>query len=274
MTDITSASFGADVFTSDVVRNIIHEGLAGAPVFSALTQRSTSRGSVVFPTADPSGFDWTPELGEIPSVDPGDDSAVIVPTKLAGLLLLSSESVGDTELNLTTEIGRLIQQGMAAKADTDLIYGPDTPAPEAPAGVFDGLTLVDEDTLRASVVAACADIMANGGTPTTVLLSPSLWAEEMQRREDTPVAVGPLLADLGLPGLEVKVANTLKAGDGLVVDKAGAFAILRNDYSIEASTEAATAWTHDGVSLRVKARLAVAIPSPGKHARALGLDSA
>lgn len=272
---ITSASFNGDVFPTDVVGEILATGLAGAPVFAALTQRTTTRRSMTFATGSPDGFDWTAELGTIPTVDPGDDSVVVSLAKISGMLLLSNEAVADSELNLTGEVGRLIAESMAAKADLDLVYGDDgvpTANAASPAGFFDDLTNVEETTLRASVVKACADIMTAGGTPRAVLLSPTLWADEMTRRETTPTAVGPLFADLGIP-LAVTVASTLKATDALVLDTAGCFALTNTDYSIEASTEAGEAWSRDGLSLRVKARLAVAIPAPARHARSIAVDA-
>lgn len=274
MAGIDRSSFNGNPFPPEIVSEILNTGLHGAPVFDALTRRTTSRGSLVFATGDPSGFDWVAELGEIPSVDPGDDSATVAVTKLAGLLLLGNEAIGDSELNLTTEVGRLISESMASKADTDLTYGVTPAAPEAPAGIFDGLTNIAEATLRASVVAAAADIMTAGGTPNVILLSPALWAGEMTRRETQPTAVGPLFSDLGLDQLTIKVAATLKPTDALVLDSAGCFGIVRNDYSIEASNTSGDAWTRDGVSLRVKARLAMAIPAPGKHARSVAVEAA
>ena len=273
MANISRASFSGDPFPHDVVSQILNVGLAGAPVFDSLTRRTTSRGSLVFATGDPSGFGWVSELGEIPSVDPGDDSAVVSVTKLAGLLLLGNEAIGDSELNLTNEVGRLIRESMAAKADVDLLYGVTTPAPEAPVGVFGDLDVVDAITLRAAVLDACAAIMGAGGAPNTVLLSPALWSAEMTRREAQAATSGPLFSDLGLP-LTVRVASTLKPTDALVLDNTGCFGIVRNDYSIEASGTSGDAWTHDGVSLRIKARLAMAIPSPSKHARALTVTPA
>lgn len=270
MANITSASFNTDVFPPEVVGQIINTALEGAPIFDSLTRRTTGRGSLVFPTGDPSGFDWIGELGEIPAVDPGDDSAVVSVAKIAGQLLLSNESVADQELNLTSEVGRLVRESMAAKADTDLTYGTG-PAPE-PVGFLPGLTPVVNTTLRGAVIDACSEILAAGGTPTTVLLSPAQWAAEMRRREETYTAGGALFADLGIP-LQVKVAHTLEADDGLVLDKAGCFGIVRSDYSIEASSEGGSAWSHDGISLRIKARLAVAIPAPDKHIRAVATIS-
>lgn len=267
---IDHSSFAGNVFPKDVVQQVLALGLEGAPVFTSLTQRTTSRGSVAFPTGDPSGFGWVAELGEIPSVIPGADSAVAVLTKIAGLLLISNESIADADLPLQSEVGRLIAGSMAATADRDLLYGTvESDGPAGPAGAFDALEVAVGDNLRAAVVDACSGIMSHGGTPTTVLLSPNLWGDEMTRREATPTAVGPLFQDLGLPGLEVKVAATLESTDALVLDKTGCFALIASDYSIEASGETAEAWSHDGVSLRIKARLALAIPTPARSARTI-----
>ncbi len=269
MANVTTQSFNGDPFPPEVVGEILNLGLSGAPVFDTLTRRLTTRGSLVFPTGTPDGFDWTPELGLIPSVDPHADSAAVAVAKIAGQLLLSNESIADTEANLTEEVGRMIYDGMAAKVDTDCVYG-DPANTAAPVGIFAALDLVEAVTLRAAVIEAAAAIMGNGGTPTNVILSPALWAAEVDRRETTQTANAPLFADLGIP-LEVKVAATLKPTDALVLDKAGCFGIVNTDYTIEASSEAADAWNRDGVSLRVKARVTAAVPAPAKHARALAV---
>lgn len=266
---ISRESFNSgSIFPQDVTRSILAAGLQGAPIFSALTQRTTSRGQVVFATSNPSGFDWTAELGEIPVVDPGDDALVVSVAKIAGRILLSNEAVGDTDMPLADEVGRVIAGGLAAKADRDLVYG-DVGNAAAPGGFFDGLPTADGDDLRAAVVTAAGEIMGNGGTPNLVVLSPAGWAAEMQRREATYVGAAPLFADLGITDLQVVVAASLDDGDALVLDRAGCFAVLRSDYSIEASRETSEAWSRNGVSLRVQARLAAAIPTPAVHARAI-----
>lgn len=270
MANITLSSFDGTAFPTDVVGEILHTGLAGAPIFSALTPRTTTRHSLAFPTGSPDSFDWVAELGTIPAVNPNDDSLVVSMAKIAGLLLLSNESIADTDLNLTAELGRLVAESMAAKADKDLVYGPTPANPAGPGGFYASLTKKTSTTLRKAVTAACAEILAAGGTPTTVLLSPALWQAEVDRREAVPAGSG-LLDDLGLP-LTTAVAATLKPTDALVLDKAGCFAVTRSDYSIEASNTSTDAWTKDGLSLRVKARLAVAIPAPAKHARSIAVS--
>lgn len=263
---MTTASFDGKPFPADVVAQILNTALAGAPVFNSLTRRTTTRHSIVFPVAAPDGFDWVAELGVIPGVDLHDDSAVAVPAKIAGNIVLSNESVADAALNLTAEVGRLIRESMVAKVDTDVTYGV-VANTAAPAGFFAALPDVEGDTLRAGVVTAAAEIMAAGGTPNVVLISPALWSTEVTRRETVPAGSG-LLSDLGIP-LEVKVASTLKPSDALVLDSTGCFGIVRSDYSIEASTDAPGAWERDGVALRVKARLAAAVPAPAIHARSV-----
>lgn len=271
VTPITTGSFDGRAFPHDLAAEILNEGLGGAPVFGAMTRRVTSRGSLVFATGDPSGFGWTAELAAIPEVDPGDDSAIVSVMKLAGLLTISNEALGDSQLNLTAELSRLVSESMAHKADVDLTYGL-TPAPTPPAigptGFYSGLTAADGPNLRASVLAAATALLTAGGQPDTVILSPALWSAEMARRETTPAGTGPLFEDLGL-ALKVIVAPTLQATDGLVLDSSGCFAVVRDDFSIESSTTAGSAWTNDGLSLRIKARLAVAIPQAAKSARKL-----
>ena len=268
---VTTTSFDGKPFPADVVAQILNTALAGAPIFSALTRRTTTRHSIVFPTAAPDGFDWVAELGLIPGVDLHDDSAVAVPAKIAGNVLLSNEAVADADLNLTAEVGRLIRESMAAKVDADVVYGPPSANPAAPAGFFTALPDVEGATLRAGVVTAAAEIMAAGGTPDVVLISPALWSAEVTRRESVPAGSG-LLDDLGIP-INVRVAHTLKATDALVLDSSGCFGVVRSDYSIEASTDAPGAWERDGVALRVKARVAAAVPSPTKHARSVTVDA-
>lgn len=268
---VTTESFDGLVVPHDIARTIINTGLAGAPVFSTFTRRTTDSNAVVFPTAEPDGFDWVAQLGPIPDVDPHDSAVVVSPAKLGGLLLLSNESIADSAFPIADELGRMIKDSMAPKADRDILYG--NPNPAAPTALFDSLDTATGPTLRAAVVDAAASIMGAGGSPSHVLLSPALWAAEMERREDTPHVTGPLLADLGL-NLTVTVAATLQDSDALVIDKSGCFGVVRSDYTIEASREAAQAWTHDGISLRVLARLAATIPAPGKHARAVAVGSA
>lgn len=271
MADVTTQSFDGLVVPDEITTPILNTGLTGAPVFSTFTRRTTDSHAVVFPAAEPNGFSWVAQLGAIPDIDPHDSAVVVSPAKLGGLLLLSNESIADSAYPLTDEIGRLIKESMAPKADRDILYG-DSGNPAAPPALLDSLDTATGPTLRAAVVDAAAAIMSNGGTPTNVILSPALWAAEMERREDTPHVTGPLLADLGL-NLTVSVAATLHNDDALVIDKAGCFGIIRKDYSIEVSRETTQAWTHDGLSLRVLARLAAAIPSPAKHARAVAVST-
>ncbi len=273
MTDITTGSFDTRVFPPEIVTPIINAGLAGAPVFNTFTRRLTDSGTVVFPTGDPSGFDFVPELGTIPTVDPGDDALVVAPAKIAGTLLLSNESIADSRFNIADEVGRLIADSMAVTADTQMLYGPPSPNPAAPAGLIDSLTAASGDNLRTAVVNAAAAILGAGGTPNVLLLPPALWADEMARREDSPVAVGPLFADLGL-NLDVRVAHTLEDTDALLIDTSGCFGVVRSDYTIEGSDTTADAWTKDGWSMRVKARIAMAVPTPDKHARVVNIASA
>ena len=69
---VTSADFGGEITQPEVSAFICNALLTGAPFARSLTVYNTSRGSVVFPVASPTAFDWVAEAGTIPQVDPGD----------------------------------------------------------------------------------------------------------------------------------------------------------------------------------------------------------
>jgi hypothetical protein len=77
-----------------------------------------------------------------------------------------------------------------------------------------------------------------------------------------------LFADLRL---KTVVVPALADTDGIVLDKGQAFTVLRNDVRLDVSTEAGEAWKRDGVSVRVIARVAVALPEANKYVRSLAL---
>lgn len=271
--NLTRASFGGSLFNPEVTAKIIGLGLAGAPLFAAMTRRTTNKSSVVFGTAAPTGFDWVPEAGLIPGIDLASDKLIVAPSKLAGILSLSNESLSDSEFNLTNELGRLIAASMAPAVDSGILYGdPVGGNPASPTGFFDAIDEVEKSTLRSAVVGACAEMMGAGGTPTHVFLTAEMWAAELDRRETVVGGSGPILADLGLD-LKVGICPSLTTGNGLVIDAAGCFGIVRTDFSIDSTDQADAAFKYDSTLLRVKARLAAAIPDPDRSARSIAVTA-
>ena len=265
MADISTASFDGLAFPPEIASDILNRGLTGSPFFSALTRRETSRSSIVFPTVDPTGFDWVAELGLIPGVDAGDAAVVAVPVKLAGNVLLSSESIMDAEFDLLSGIGDAIARGMGTKVDDGVLYGDGVGA--HPDGVFAGLDNVTGTTLREAAIAGAAEVMGSGGTPNALLVTPGMWAAEMARES----ANGPVFngTNLTILGLRVVVVPKLHAGDAVVADMNRCYGVVRSDPRIEANRQSDAAWSRDGTQVRVITRVAAVIPDPASAARSL-----
>lgn len=271
MANVSTASFDGKVFPPDVTTQILSAGLEGAPFFSNLTPRPTTAGSVVFPTADPSGFGWVNELAEFPDLDASAAGAVFATYKIGGILLLSNEAIRDSQLNVTAELSRVIRGSLAAQVDSGVLYTDGTADPgAAPTGVVGALDTATGATLRAAAIDACGQIMAAGGSPSHAFLSPAMWQAEAERREDVGAGAG-VLDDLGV-NLTVVIVPGLHATDSLIVDTAGAFSIINTDSEILVSDTNDTAMRRDAVAFRVKSRVNVAIPVPAKTARALAVD--
>lgn len=261
---LTRSDFGGSIFPSDVTRSIIAAGLSGAPFFDTLSRRITTRREVVFGTAAPSGFAWTGELADLPDLDAGSDSVIVAPAKIGGLLLMSNESLRDSEVNITAELGRVIADSLAPAVDAGVLYG-EALNTAAPDGVVAGLDTVDDVTLRAAVIKAAGEMLAAGGAPNVAFVSPALWAAEAARREATSAGSG-VLDDIGIP-LSTVVVPSLLAADALLVDTRQSFGIVSTDAEIRLSQDSDTAMRKDGVLLRITSRVNAVIPVPDKAGR-------
>ena len=261
---ISRDSFDAG-FPPDVVDQIVLRGLSGSPFFSALARRTTSRASVAFISGDPSGFGWVNELGVIPEIDLNAETTIVAPVKLAGTILLSSESVDDSDFNLLDAVGSAVADAMGPVVDQGVLYGDGT-LPD-PVGVFAGLAHVTGPSLRAAAINAAAEIMGAGGKPDTLFVTSTAWGVEMSREG----ASGPYYSgsDMLIAGLKVVVVPSLHAGDAIVADASRCYGIVRSDFRIEVSRVSEQAWSRDGSELRIIGRIAAIVPVPAKSARAL-----
>jgi hypothetical protein len=184
---------------------------------------------------------------------------------MAGNILISSESLADNTFDLAAGIGDAIKGSMGPQVDVGTLYG--GAAPEEPTGVYPSLANVTGSTLRAAVIAAAAAIMGSGGEPSTVFVTPAMWAEEMSRETaGGPVNTG---TDLVIAGLRAVVVPSLADDDGIVADTSRCYGVVRQDFRAELNTQSDQAWSRDGAQLRVIARLAAVIPAPVSAARSI-----
>ena len=140
-----------------------------------------------------------------------------------------------------------------------------TPQPHGALGVAASALGAD---LLAQVIAAKGSIGDAGGMPTTLAIKATALAAE-----DGKLAAGGGLAYpngfAAAMGLTPAVVPQLATA--MVYDKSRMFLVVRNDSSVEASSD--YHFANDALSLRVKARVAMAIPDPNKAIRKLSVTA-
>lgn len=265
---ITLEAFAGKAFPPELASFLINKGLEGAPFCNGLTRFETSSASVVFPTVDPEGFDWTPELGLIPSVNMNTDAAVAIPCKLAGTVPLSNESIANSAIPLADQLGQAIAQSMGQRADYGALYGDQDPQP---VGVYDTLPNVTGPDLRQAAITAAAEIMGQGGTPTTVFVTASMWGSEMARTDANgqPLYTG---TEPNILGLRLVVVPALHEGNAILADTSRSYLVMADDYSVDHTTEGGGAFEHDAALVRVRARLVAKIPNTLGAARSITIE--
>lgn len=262
---VDTGSFGGYPFPADVIARIINLLITGSPFASSLTRQQTGRSTVAWPTAKPSGFAWLRELEAFPTITPGDDAYVVAVAKIGGIIDLSNESVSDTSINLTGEFSTLLRDSLSRDLDLGLLNGAAPPEPIGALGVAPEVAGAD---LLAAVTTARGQIGDQGGTASTIALLPSLLADTDGSVDEFGHMIYPTsFADaVGLTAVPVPGLTT-----PLVYDASRCYLVVRDDVDVQASTD----WHFhlDAYSVRVKARVALAIPDVPKSIRKLEIGA-
>jgi HK97 family phage major capsid protein len=264
-TNVTSGSFGGVPFPPDVIARVIDLLVTGAPFGASLTRQPTNRGSVAYPTARPTGYAWRAELQPLPVVNLDDDAYVVGVAKIGAVLDLSNESIQDPTFNIGNAVGDLLRDSLSRSLDLGLLNGG---GPPEPVGVIGAAAEVTGGDLLAAVAAARGAIADAGGAPTTIALSGTALAEADTERDSNGQLVYPM-GFASAAGLSAVVVPELATP--LVYDKTRCYLVVRSDVDVEASRD----WHFnlDATSIRVKARVAAAIPAPAKSIRKLRITA-
>jgi HK97 family phage major capsid protein len=242
------------------VAAIVNLLVGGAPFSNTLTRYPTTRHEVAFPTASPDRPGWTAEGAPLPVIGLHDDADIVATAKLGEIVLLSNESVADTTVNLTAQVGDLLKDSASAELDHGLLYGAGPPEPR---GVVAAAPAVDGADLAAAVTAAIGQIGNAGGNATHLAAKPSVLANARNTRATPggqllfPDGIGAAfgLTEVGVPEL----------ADALVYDQSRSWLVVRQDFAVELSRD--YAFASDSVAVRVRGRFAVGIPAINKTIR-------
>jgi HK97 family phage major capsid protein len=258
-TPLTTASF-QQILAPPQVAQMINLLVGGSPFANSLTRYPTARVEVAFPTASPDKPAWTAEAAALPQIGLHDAAAIVAVKKLGEILKISNESITDTSVNLTMQVGNLLKDAAGPELDRGLLYG--TLAAE-PKGVVPNSAAADGTTLDAAITTAIGQIGDAGGTANSLAAKPSLLAKwrnlrDTQQRMLYPDGIG---AAFGL----TEVACT-QLTDTLVYDSGRLYLIVRTqDFEVALSPD--FYFDSDSTAMRVKGRFAAGMPAPAKTSR-------
>ena len=259
---VTTGSFRSVLHPPDVAA-ILNLLVGGSPLASVLSRYPTGRSNVAFPTAKPDRPGWIPEMGDLPVVGLGDDAVIVAVAKLAEIVMVSNESVSDASVNLTNEVGNLLQDSASAELDRGVAYGSGPPEPE---GIVAAAPAAAGADLAEALSNAIGSVGDAGGNVNYLAARPSVLAAARNSRdnEGRMLYPGGLGAAFGVT--EVGVPE-LAAADVLALDTSRIWLIVRNDFDVAISQD--YAFRQDAAAIRLKGRFAVAAPSVEKALRRL-----
>jgi Phage capsid family len=253
------------MFPADVVQ-IVSAIVGGSPFASSLTPLPTNRASVSFPQLDPDDPEWLAELGEIPVLTPDTSEYEVAVCKLAGSILISRESMEDTDFPVTQQTEQILQDTFSAKLDRDFIS--DTGPHPVPTGILAIAAEVTGADWLAAAVKAKADIATAGGTASHIALCPAVIGDLEGTRDANG---GQLYPDAATVFAGLETVSAVAATQPVVYASDRLWLAIRRDFVAEMSDQVSEAWNRFASSLRIVGRFALAAPVPTRSVRKLAL---
>jgi HK97 family phage major capsid protein len=243
---------------------IVSAIVGGSPFARSLTPLPTNRESVSFPQLDPDDPEWIPELGPIPALNADQSEYDVAVSKLAGTILISLESVDDTDHPLIQQTEQILRDTFSAKLDRDFIGG--TGVAPIPRGILGVAAEVSGADWYEAAVKAKAAIATAGGTPSHIALSPAVIGDLENTRDE----IGhPLFPDASTMFAALETVSAPAATQPVVFDSSRLWLCIRRDFTADYSNQVSEAWNRYATSLRVVGRFALAVSLPSRSVRKL-----
>ena len=256
----------SSVFPAHVVA-IVSAIVGGAPFSRSLTPLPTNRASVSFPQLDVDDPEWVSELGVIPTLGLDATEYEVATSKLAGSILISRESIDDTDFPVTQQTEQVLQDTFSHKLDADFIGGAG-PHP-VPTGILAVAAEVAAADWYDAVIKAKAEIATAGGQASHVAFSPTVIGELESTRDEIGHPLFPDAAQF-FGGLET--VSAVSATAPVVYDSSRLWMAIRRDLQADFSDEVSEAWNRYATSLRIVGRFALCAPLPVKSVRKLKVE--
>jgi HK97 family phage major capsid protein len=259
----------AGAFGTDFQRFILTTIVEGAPFSRSCTPLPTQRTAVGFGILDTEDPEWGAELSEVPDLAKDQEQYEVGVSRLSGSILVSQESVDDSDFPLTAQVGQVMQDTFSKKLDKDLI-GAAGPHP-VPTGILAVAPEVTAADWELAAIAAKAAMGTAGGAASHIALSPTVLGQIESARDDLGRQLYP---DAAQTFAGLTTVSAVGATQPVVYDRARCWLVVRRDFSVDMSRETASAWEHYAWSVRVVGRFALAVPQPSKACRKLKLAAA
>ncbi len=255
------------MFPAQVVA-IVSAIVGGSPFARSLRPLPTNRSSVSFPQLDPDDPERVAELGVIPQLTPDASEYEVAVSKLAGSILISRESMDDTDFPVTEQTEQILRDTFSAKLDRDFIGG--TGPHPTPTGILAVAAEVTGADWYEAVVKAKAQIATAGGEASHVALSPAVIGDLENIRDD----VGhPLFPDASTMFAGLETVSAVAATQPVCYAADRLWLAIRRDFEAQMSDQVSEAWNRYATSLRIVGRFALAAPLPSRSVRKLAVTA-
>lgn len=256
-------------FPADV-QPVISAIVGGAPFARSLTPLPTSRTGVAFPLADDvTEPAWGKELDEVPVLDLEGGEYDVAVSRLSGSILISQESIDDTDYPITAQVEQIIRDKFSNRLDRDFIGGAG-PHP-TPTGILAVAAEATGADWELAAVAAKAAIATAGGEASHIALSPGVIGELESARDTLGRSLYPDASER-FAGLDVEPC--VAATQPVVYDWTRLWLVINKDFTVQMSAQVSEAWNRYAQSLRIVGRFALAAPMPAKSVRKLKIEPA
>jgi HK97 family phage major capsid protein len=254
-------------FGSDFEQRILSIIVEGSPFSRSCTPLPTQRTAVAWGILDAADPAWGAELSEVPDLAKDQTTYEVAVSRLSGSILISEESIDDSDFPLTQQVSQVLVDTFSNKLDRDLL-GATGPAP-VPTGILSVAAEVSGADWLQAAVKAKGEIGTAGGVASHIALNPATVAELEGATDDIGRQLYP---DTATSFAGLTTVQAVGATQPVVYESGRCWLVVRRDFSAETSRETASAWEHYATSLRVVGRLALAVPQPSKAARKLAVS--
>ena len=268
MTMLTSAESNRGILPAEYSQLIVDPVTEAALAFDdrvARTVRTSGREFRVPILVEDAAAAWTAEGEEISPTEPVLDEITVVPSKIAGLTIVSRELAEDTSPAAAELVGASLARAITLQVDRGFLG--DLAAPAAKG--LDSLTDVSVvegaldslDSLHEAKAAAAAE----GGTASVILANPSDVLALALLKDESGSNRALVESTSTIAGLPVISSRHVAAGKLWVLDASQIMTVLREDVELATSTD--SHFTSDRIAIRATMRIGFAFPRPAALVR-------